>query len=774
MIITGRRQNQSAQLLLAVAIALLSPAAVVLAQSAPTPRLLDRTPFDRVTLSAQAGGQVLEVHPIPFPNRVAPTQFPGGMLKIQLADGENAGVDYEVNWSDVAKVELFPDLLLLESQRLIAGDQFDEAFAYLREIRKTYPQTVGLSEATSRFLQADAGAAFRSGQYDRALAALGSLYDMDPAASGLSGAVDAVAGRIIEQLVKDGDLRAARQSLEIVGRTFPKLRLQVVDKWEMRFQQDAAKLIAIARERLAADDYTGARGAIADAIAVWPTAVGAQELSNEIRAKHPVLVVGVFEAAPSNLADRIDNWPARRTAELVVPRLVRLDSYSLEGAKYVSPLAEIAVDPTGQRVDLDFSKAEGSGTGTQPAIDAGKVAAIILNAAQPTSSVYRPDLATLIASVELLPPAKVAISLSRPHPQPEAALQIPLGNDLRPTSGAGGYSALSNEAGVTRYSLARAAANGPPIEVHEIVQADEEAALLSLVRGEIDLLDRVPPWKVKQLRASAQVKVIPYRLPVVHALLPVGTNPLLSRREFRRALCYAINRERLVRESLSADLTPVFQPVSGPFTAGQSLSDPVRYAYNSQVSPRDYDPRLASLLFSVSWSTIQKQRGVAEPKAELPTLRLGHGSDPVVRLACESIVSELAKAGLKVDLVELSTDQQIDPATEVDLRFVELMLWEPVVDAGRLLGPAGVAGGASDFMATILSRADSAANLPDLQRVLHEVHEVASSDLPVIPLWQVQCYMAVGAGISGVSDQPMTPYEHIERWRLTRSGEVRP
>src|SRR6185295_7428494 len=111
--------------------------------------------------------------------------------------------------------------------------------------------------------------------------------------------------------------------------------------------------------------------------------------------------------------------------------------------------------------------------------------------------------------------------------------------------------------------------------VVEQTMANDEAAVAALLAGDIDVLDRVPPWQVERLRASQEVRVTSYKLPTVHVLIPNLKRPLMTKREFRRALCFGIDRKFIVdRVLLGGKSIPGYQVMSGPFPAGVSLNDP--------------------------------------------------------------------------------------------------------------------------------------------------------------------------------------------------------
>jgi ABC-type transport system substrate-binding protein len=310
---------------------------------------------------------------------------------------------------------------------------------------------------------------------------------------------------------------------------------------------------------------------------------------------------------------------------------------------------------------------------------------------------------------------------------------------------------------------------------------DDDAALAELVRGDVDAIDRVPPWLLEQARQAADVVVGQYALPTVHMLVPNPKHPLLAMREYRRALCYGADREGIVRDILlGGEPATGFVALSGPFPAGVGLNDPLGYGYNPDILPRSYEPRLAALLASVARATLAK-RDLAERKArgeEVPEpdptveptlppptpLVLAHPSDPLARVACQALKLQLDRVGLPIQLVELPADGA-DAALEYDLLYVEAAIWEPLLDARRLLGDNGVGGAGSALMAAALDELAKAENWNEARRRLREIHRIAHFDLPVIPLWQTVNYFAHRTWLDGVGDRPLTLYQNLDEWR---------
>jgi ABC-type transport system substrate-binding protein len=255
----------------------------------------------------------------------------------------------------------------------------------------------------------------------------------------------------------------------------------------------------------------------------------------------------------------------------------------------------------------------------------------------------------------------------------------------------------------------------------------------------------------------------------VHVLVLNPAKPLSQEREFRRALCFAIQRGRIVRQVIAGGAEiPGFMAISGPFPAGQSASDPLSYGYDGRIEPRPFEPRLATVLANVAWAKICDPSGKsdAEP-TPLPALTLAHPPDPVARLACATIQLQLETAGIPVKLVEITADELAAGKVDYDLRYAELAVWEPIADVHALFGADGVAGElCSPYLKTAQRELDRATNWKDVRAKLAEIHDIAHHDLPLIPLWQTVNFFAYRAEIQGIGEAPVTLYQNIDQWRL--------
>ena len=145
-------------------------------------------------------------------------------------------------------------------------------------------------------------------------------------------------------------------------------------------------------------------------------------------------------------------------------------------------------------------------------------------------------------------------------------------------------------------------------------------------------------------------------------------------------------------------------------------------------------------------------------------LRLLHTSDPLARLACQTIQLQLLGVGIPVELVE-SPPSGLPADIDFDLAYVELTIWDPIVAARELLGPGGAAGRSTSFMNLVLDELSASQNWNQARQLLKEIHRIARADLPFIPLWQTTNYFAHRDWLTGMGTQPATLYQNLEAWQ---------
>ncbi len=722
-------------------------------------RLLDGDPYDLVTLTPAGGGVVIKVFPLDLPKRLAPTSIPTrGQIRVTLVDRPESL--YLLAWSDVARVQTFEQLLLEEAVRLVDERQFDGAFDNLEYVHRSAPDTPGLAAVLERFLLENAAAEFSAGRPDAALGMLLELAARAPKDPNLPRALDTVADRIIDQYVASGQFPAARAILNLVAQRTPDQELTLETRWPARLQALADERLAQARAQWRGGNFLQARVALREAVDIWPGAAGAVELAGQIQRDGQLVVVGVTGKSLGQMSNRLSDWNGRRVERLLGRRLVELTGYSAQGATYRYPFGEVTHDPTGRTWTIQL----------QPRSAPSQAGA--------GDWLHGYDITPLFISAELRPPIEhievhdvytVELEMSHPTLAAESFLQPLVRSPLAAPYAAAGEQPGEKTSPVTfkagdQYTLGR-----PPKLLVEAPMQDNDRAVQSLVAGEIDVLDRVAPWNVRRLKSDSTVVVSRYALPTVHAILPISDHPLLRSREFRRALVYGIPRRRIVEEVLwPADERQGAAVVSGPFTRGEELNDPLAYAYDTLIEPRPYDPRLAAGLVAVARSAAAAALSADD---DAPTLNqlgqplvLGYPADPVVRELCRIIKQQLASLGVEISLVEIDAATPPSELQGIDLVYLELAMWEPVRNIQELLGAGGLAPRSGARLPAELVHLAGAGSWTEIRERLLAIHRIVHDDLPMIPLWQTTNYFAYRRGLAGIGERPLVLYQDVEDW----------
>ena len=755
-------------------------------------RLLDQQPFDRITLNAASGNEKIDTLLLDLPNRKVPSSLPAeGSLELRRLS--QPSVLYTVSWNSIARIELYEHLLLAEAIQLASARDLTQAYDYINFLHKNYPKLPGLNSATEKYLRQDALASYAKKNYEETLTILLALYDLNPQHPNLQKFVETVTDRLIARHLSKRDFASARSILELLTDGFPELRLANITTWRNKFEAGAAKQLAAARKAIRQQQFLKARRSLRRALAILPAAVGAVEMLEEIDRKSPQIVVGVNQlvVSPRNTLD----WSAARVSQLTEPKLLYLTGFGAEGGSYQSDWVNLTSDDTGLQLDLELKAAA-----RQQGISAGNIALELLRQADPAQVQYRVDFAELLSNVEIRQGNLVSIHWQRSHVRPEALLSLALHRVTQSTNLPGVYQSTFDRGSkkFVAYQLSKSTkrASGPEA-ILENFYDNEDTAFADLLSGEIDLLASVPPWQVARLQQSDKVIVLPYRLPSIHVLLLNEKKPLMRRREFRRALCYGIDRQQILNDILlGGERRPGFRVLSAPLPAGITLTDPVGYAYNQGLPPRSYEPRLSAVLSAVARNSLAKlaaakvrasakgeerdqHEGASEDDvaatvnvaAVIKPLVLAHSPDPVSTIVCQTVKLQLDAIGIPIKLKMRSAQETDDD--DYDLLYAQLAIWEPLVDARRLLGPDGLAGHCSASMSLALQNVDQAKNWKEARTRLQEVHQIALNDLPVIPLWQTVDFFAHRKNLQGIGTAPVTLYQNVSDWKRASQASGR-
>ena len=732
--------------------------------------LLQSEPHDIIRFTEKAGGGWAKVRILPLPGRKMPTS-PKGELPIEVLSLE--GQKFSAKWEHIESIDFWEERLERETAERIKAADFTGAYPYLAILIRDYPARPNLRVLRSEFLLNNAAKRYAGGELEPTLAMLEELRRYNPSFRPdlVLKVISRVTDSLMSNMVETSRLDDAKKLLTRLQKDYPGNLVESIKVWDEKFLAMASEKRELAIEAKNREDWRPARKFALESLYLYPGIPGGRELLREIDMAYPLVRVGVMQAASDLDPTRIDNWASRRAGRLVYRTLFEMRGTGPEGGEYDFILGDAEQSP--DRLELDLELKPQKMRPPLDKIDAQIIADLVARRSQFGHEIYSAPWAASIQSIMLRGPQQIACLLRRPNVLPTSLLQIRIDGSmigLGPGEPSGVYARTYDQDGEARFKLTGEPANATqPREIVEFKMATAQEAISGLVRGEIDVVDHLFPADALRLSKSRAIKVVDFPLPTVHMLIPCSDHKYIADRNFRRALLYGINREDILHgELLEKQDFPGCRVISGPFPAGIEQGDPLAYAYDEKVTVRPYQPQLATLLTVLAKKQLEAVATKLKQKApELTPIRLATPDDDLSRIACEAIKTQWEAIKLPVELVQLAPGKTWPEEGTADIVYVSAAVWEPSVDARRILGPDGLAKSQDQLIGLGLRQLESANNWKDVRDRLHELHSIASHELPIIPLWQIVDSFAYRTDLTGVGTDIVSLYQNVERWRLS-------
>ncbi|QDS95983.1 Bacterial extracellular solute-binding proteins, family 5 Middle [Roseimaritima multifibrata] len=734
--------------------------------------LLQTEAYDMIRVKDSAKGGWAKVLPLPFPGRKLPRTTPQGFLEVSILG--LPGKKFKIAWKDIEAIDLWEDRLARETRERIASGDFDGAYPFMAVMMRDLPENATLAELRANYLLRDGASHYQKKEWKETLAILEELRRFDPKfqTKVVLQKINEIIDTLMESMLEADDLENAQKLLSRISGDYKPSEIPTIERWNAQFLAMAEEKQAAAIAARDKKDFRAARKLARDSLHIYPKVPGGIELVKQIDTLYPLVRVGVLQRATVIDPTQLDNWPARRAGELVYRRLFEMRGVGPEGGEFEFLFGDTEQSDDRLEFDLNFSP-----NGTEPPldkIDAYQVADALAARAQRTSPLYDPAWASSVEGISVTSPREIQCLLRRPHVLPASLLQVWVDGTWisdDPKTPTGAYKPDVREENLTRYVLTQRNKDFPtqPREVVEVDQINAADSVSALLRGEVDVLDRLFPADAERLRGSKKVRVGRYPLPSVHMLIPCSDHPYLAERTFRRALIYAINREDILTgELLEGKTVEGCRVISGPFPSGTEPDDPLGYAYNESVKPRPYQPRLAKLLMEMNQRQMKSE--AEKKKEEMPAMtpiRIAVPADNVAAIAVQAIKTQLELLDVfPVEIVELPPGESMPKEGTADLVYVAASIWEPSIDARRLLGPNGLAGSQDQLVGLGLRRLETARNWKEVRDRLHDLHQTSNHELPILPLWQLVDSYAYRNEVVGIGRDIVSLYQNVRRWRL--------
>ena len=599
-------------------------------------------------------------------------------------------------------------------------------------------------------------------------------------------------GFIVKSLDRgDGDTRykVARDRLRTVEQLFPNARAskQVANTLEGR----AKSLFAEATKLREAKKTKEALELLQLAEDIWPSLPDLRDDLLRLKNAYPILRVGVRELPVSFLPGEAATDVERQVGELIFESLVRLRE-DAAGTRYEPVLA--ARLPKLVPLGREFRIAPGAAwSDGQPvtAVDVGATLRL-LNNSNWRGSV--PGLSQLLADrVELGGDTlRVPMNLKQGYLDPLSLMtfkvlprnvrddsfkfntQKPVGSgpfQYHKTESLGGGPAVARFLANSYYGEREGRSDLPRIREVQLHPTDDPAAALLKDDANRDGIHiaMVSADKAGELRqkGGGAVKVVgPLRtrrvwfLAVNHRRKPFQDNEKL-----RKALAHALNREKILDECFRGGAgRDVHRALNGPFPAGS-------WACSPRVKADLYDPDQARALGKEA-----AEKGGTPPWK----LRLKYpDGDPAVAAAMKLVAEQAKEAQFELELLPVEPHkfrQDVEDARDFDLAYYHYdfaseayWLW-PLFDSETVQNAGDRARGTNylGFLdGTVMAQVQEATvyrNFADVQRSTHVLHQLLHEKMPLIPLWQLDTFIAHRADLRPTALDPLLLFSDVEHW----------
>lgn len=791
--------------------------------------LLRATPFDRITLTDNAVILTEPISPRPLPpydpkkdrsqDPRRPRGTTEGLIKIVGGDGSEPAADmarpkrtkgeadpiqfdsnnyltvhliqppgetevrdFKVRRFSVKSVEYFEDMLIAEADRLTREHQFARAFEHLLFVKARAPEWAGQGDALNRLLFAEGSEALLNGDFERGVRLLRELFERKKDYPGLE---DKLATAYTQRALRALQLGLYPRGREVLH------QLEVVAPTNVKYLAARSRYIDEATKRLeVAKASTGVArlDTAIDALRVWPELKEAQSLFGSAFAETPTLDVGVVDV-PIPLGPWLRTHADARVSRLLYRPILNADDGDSLLGKPPGQLAEkFETTEVGRRLVIRL-RSGGLWSDASRPVSSIDVVRTLIDRTDPNSPRYRARWADILERVEAPDESRVEVQFNRPPLRIASWFVGPVGpahasEDGRiATTGSerawvtdGPYLCSGSTADrLTLLAAEKSQSSGDPSSntasprirrIREIRISDGAKAVSALIRGDVSLLENVPPSQLAGLKSNEDVQVGTYEKPFLHQIAFDGRNPALRNRSLKRALSYAIDRKGLLEGLILKQPTNDANLVSdGPLPRGS-------YADAPDVRPFEYNPMLAQMLLAAA----RKELGglPISLKFEYPDTPEARAVAPVIAEAFR-VVGE--KSGFKVELIERresELESELRGGRRFDLAYRVVNCDDAVVDLGPALCPGLDAPSTMDPLGSsssprilqLLLELERASEFPTAKGIATQIDRESRTELPILPLWQVERHYAWRTRLKGILPSSDRLYKNAETWEI--------
>jgi ABC-type transport system substrate-binding protein len=768
--------------------------------------------FDRLQMK---DGSVLFIKPIwtteqKLPRPPSRTQFFEVKYSLWDADADAKG-RIGIPTRNIEKITLWETMALETVDSLSKAERFEDAQFLLDEIQRFNPDwRTGayqenmegkmrgrwLREQKNELMVAQAKtfcqAKPETQQFQNGLAMLTSLSQTAPNTDGLAAAIEDVCLPLASEFYRTQRYPQMRELLGRVLAVAPKsddaLKLQAT------IDRDVQRLMLEAGAALKNGNGRDATNKALDALQIAPDNTQLRQQVQSILGAYQILKIAAYEEAVALDPFNAQQMLERQLQPMLFDRLVEANESGLRFAN--GPLVEKSHPIPGFRtledgvhaIEYEFSLKRNLRWADGTPLSAADVAGTIHGLRNPKGAAYDPELARLLIDVEVRSPFRFSL-LTRQHPFPESLFTFPVVPDSLtvrlpergdPSSssplGSGPFVVADPAGPATALRLVanpefRAADKGQPyvreIEFPRYQKKGEGHAEEDLLKRRIHMISDPSPMQLVRLQnASQEFQTRPLLSDSVWILAINHRHPLLQKRDVRRAILLAIDREAILKQWFSGGAKQSGHTVvTGPFPPHSNACDP-------KIKPVKSEPVVARDIMK------------AVVTEQLPTLTLKYpAADLTIELAMNQIRRDLEAVGFQIRLDPRLPNALINDVAEK--HDFELAYWRIdhdniLFNVASLFDPSAAAmneGGSNIFGYAPQPLTQLFVDLRNEQigdriwKLQHRIHQTLATDVAMIPLWRLDSFVVYSRRLHGRTPDGKTVDLPVSSRTVFRRGE---
>ncbi len=735
---------------------------------------VDEEPFDVLILNGEGDNAIFKIVPQttpptdPLPDR--------GMLVFEFA--ANSEDILQVPFASVESYKTFNELLIEEANGWLKKDEYSKAFRNLLYVYDHGGKSdAQLVKSLRSCLFQDGKANFINQEYELSLSIFEDIYRRDPGFKypGIDAKLIDIIMNCYDGMIKQqfdaSEYVEVQRSVASIEQKHGQSASVLVNKWKQAFDGRADDLMAHSRRQAAEGNARQAQLASRQAEQMSPGRADIKVLQEEILKAYSLIVVGVSQAAADANPQRIEHWGSRRTGRAARRSIVEMSGLSDEGGKYTFLNGELyRADEAGLEYVFEL-KPESERYGTPPATPFQISSRLNAAASAKDSDVYSQEWEKVLKSIKVQS-NKVIITLRTPFIRPEALMSFsysdPLDGEEPEQNGIyivteenDEWTTLELNPRLTPIENAQT-----PVVIEQLYRSASDATD-DLIKGSIDIVDRIPPADIARLKSTPGIIVRPYLLPTVHMLIPKIRGELENNDNFRSGLSHAINRESII-QNVICDGREVSgcEVLSGPFPIGTEENDQISYGYDLSVKPATFNTKLGMVLVELSLRPTKERK----EKLKAPSLVIAHPRSSTAAQGAEAIARMWGDIGVLATTRELGRGESIPGDDLWDFLYLEVVMEEPLADVASIIGETGFATDISAPAEQSLRTLSYSQSWRTVCATLRRLHRQVSVDLSIVPLWQVKEHYAYRNTVRGIGRELIHLYQNVDRWQIDTYG----